>query len=386
MDLKLFFDPVEAEVVGQNRSSSSFQEAIYVNHEIMYDLDGIDIVLIGLSEYRGSESQSTGLAESSKEVRKKLYNLKPGAGTNRILDLGNLRNGPTVADTYLRIKEICGYLLDRNILPILFGGSQDLNLGQYFAYESLEKLVTVLNIDSEMDLEDETTNDKSHLSSIFKHHPNYLFSFHQLAYQSYLVDPKHYELLEKLYFNSIRLGVVKESIQEMEPVIRDADMLTFDISAIQSHYCPGSTRGLVYGLTGEEACQLCWYAGLSDKLSSVGFYEYDVDRDSEARQTATVIATMIWYFIEGFYHRKGDKNFMSNDFLVYEVALGDNPSSIRFYKSKRSEKWWMEVPGHASERSVFLRNNMIPCSYADYELALTGEIPERWINAHAKLG
>ncbi|HSK12544.1 MAG TPA: hypothetical protein VK907_04965, partial [Phnomibacter sp.] len=45
------------------------------------------------------------------------------------------------------------------------------------------------------------------------------------------------------------------------------------------------------------ACQICWYAGLSNKLSSIGFYEYNPLEDSKG-QTASVIATMIWYLVE----------------------------------------------------------------------------------------
>ncbi|MEQ8881506.1 MAG: arginase family protein, partial [Cyclobacteriaceae bacterium] len=191
-------------------------------------------------------------------------------------------------------------------------------------------------------------------------------------------------LMEKLCFESIRLGVVKENIKEMEPVIRDADMLSFDISSIQSQYCPGGADANVFGLTGEEACQLCWYAGLNDKLSSAGFYQYNVLKDSEDKRTAFVVATMLWYFIEGYYSRKGDKNFQSNDYLIYEVALGSEPSSIKFYKSKLSEKWWMEVP-HPDEKTVFMRSRMIPCSYSDYETALKGEVPTRWINTLSKI-
>ena len=177
--------------------------------------------------------------------------------------------------------------------------------------------------------------------------------------------------------------MVKENIKELEPIVRDADMMSFDISSLQAHYCPGAVDSNVYGLTGEEACQLCWYAGLNDKLSSIGFYDYDVYKDTTDRKTAFVIGTMIWYFIEGFYNRKGDKNFRSNDYLVYEVSMGGEPSSIKFYKSKLSEKWWMEVP-HPEETSGFLRSRMIPCNYSDYETALEGEVPNRWITTYSK--
>ncbi|MEQ9465934.1 MAG: formimidoylglutamase [Ekhidna sp.] len=373
MDLKLFFNPT---VVDVDQNPASFQSSIYINRHKMPDHEGMDIALIGLSEYRGGDEKAD--VKSADEVRKQMYTLKKGYGDYGIVDLGNFRNGPTLEDTYLRLKEVCGYLMEKSIVPVLFGGSHDLDLGQYYAYEASEKLVSILNIDNQMDFE-EGTPDKSHMGTIFKHSPNYLFSYYHLAYQSYLTNQKSIELLERLSFEAVRLGVVKENIKDIEPLVRDADMLSFDLSALQAFYAPGASNSKVYGLTGEEACQLCWYAGQNEKMSSVGLYNYDAARDSDDRKTAFVLATMIWYFIEGYYHRKGDKNFKSNDYLMYEVHMGGEPETIRFYKSKLSERWWMEVPNPEAE-GLFNRNRMIACNYSDYDLALKGELPDRWMN------
>lgn len=378
MDLKLFFDPIEIDV---DKTPSSFQSSIYINHHKMPDHEGLDIALIGLREYRGSDREAD--ANSADEIRKQLFKLKKGYGEYGIVDLGNFRNGPTLEDTYLRLKEVCAYLMEKGIIPILFGGSHDMDLGQYYAYESADKLISVLNIDNKMDFAEAGTNESNHLSQIFKHNPNYLFTYYHLAYQSYLTDQKSLELLERLSFEAVRLGVVKENIKEIEPMVRDADMLTFDTSALQAFYAPGAFDAKAYGLTGEEACQLAWYAGQNEKMSSVGLYNYDAKEDSDDRKTAFVLSTMIWYFIEGYYHRKGDKNFKSNDYLMYEVHLGGEPDTIRFYKSKLSERWWMEVPNPEAS-GLFNRNRMLACNYSDYELALTGEVPDRWINFYNK--
>lgn len=348
----------------------------------MPDHEGMDIALIGLSEYRGCNEKAD--QTSADEIRKQMYRLKRGFGDYAIVDLGNFRNGPTLEDTYLRLKEVCAYLMEKSIIPVLFGGSHDLDLGQYYAYESTEKLISVLNIDNEIDLADEGSASKCHIGRIFKHSPNFLFSYYHLAYQSYLTNQKSIELLEKLSFESVRLGVVKENIKDIEPMVRDADMMSFDLSALQAHYAPGASNSKVYGLTGEEACQLAWYAGQNEKMSSVGFYNYDAYNDSKDQKTAFVVSTMIWYFIEGYYHRKGDKNFKSNDYLMYEVHLGGDPETIRFYKSKLSERWWMEVPNPEAE-GLFNRNRMIACNYSDYDLALKGELPDRWMNFYNKV-
>ena len=378
MDLKLFFDPIELEI---DKKPSSFESSIYVNRHKMPDHEGLDIALIGLKEFRGAAHK--GSLDSANEVRRQLYQLKKGFGEYGIVDLGDFRNGPTVEDTYLRLKEVCGYLMDKGIIPVLFGGSHDLDLGQYYAFENSNKLVSVLNVDNRMDFDDGATNEDTHLGRIFKHNPNYLFSYYQLAYQSYLTHQKELELLEKLSFEAVRLGMVKENIKEIEPMVRDADMMTIDMSSLQAIYAPGAFDSKVYGLTGEEACQLCWYAGQNEKMSSLGLYNYDTVRDDSDKKTAFVMSTMIWYFIEGYYHRKGDKNFKSNDYLMYEVHLGGDPDTIRFYKSKLSERWWMEVP-NSDDSGLFNRNRMLACNYSDYELAVKGEVPDRWISFYQK--
>jgi formiminoglutamase len=102
------------------------------------------------------------------------------------------------------------------------------------------------------------------------------------------------------------------------------------------------------------------------------------------RKTASVIATMIWYFIEGFYRRKQETNFKSNDFLKYVVSMPVDPETIVFYKSKFTEKWWMEVGQHRTG-AKYMRNTMVPCSYSDYQTATKGELPERYLSALAKL-
>jgi formiminoglutamase len=191
-------------------------------------------------------------------------------------------------------------------------------------------------------------------------------------------------VLEKLYFEAFRIGQMRTNMQEMEPAIRHADLLSFDVTAIRSSDAPGNRYAQPFGLTGEEACQICWYAGLNEKLSSAGFYGYHPELDDAHQKTASVIATMIWYFIEGYYNRKNEQNFKGNDFTKYTVSMPSDPETISFYKSKMSEKWWLEVP-NPNGKKRYSRNSIIPCSYNDYLAATKGEVPERYISTLAKL-
>ncbi len=384
MDLTILFSPVEESLYENITSSSSFFKSIRIFGEKMPDYKGADMAIFGIGEARGT-SKNTGTALAPDVIREKLYNLKRGTGSYRIVDLGNLNVGHDLDETYVRISEVCRMLLEENVLPIILGGSHDLDFGQYAAYETMEKLISLLNVDAYLDLEEKGSEpSQQHIHKILLHEPNYLFSYTHLAYQSYLIDPLSVAVLEKLYFEAFRVGQMRTNMQEMEPAIRNADMLSFDITAIRSSDAPGNANTQPFGLTGEEACQICWYAGLNEKLSSIGFYEYNPEVDDASKKTAAVIATMVWYFIEGFYHRKNDQNVKSNDFLKYSVSMPVEPEVITFYKSKVSDKWWMEVP-YPTGRERYARNSTVPCSYNDYQTAIKGEVPERYISTIAKL-
>jgi formiminoglutamase len=385
MDLTIFFSPLDEAIFSASYSTNSFFKSIKAFGDKMPDYKSVHIALFGVKEERGT-TENKGCAKGPDEIRKKLYNLKKGTGSYRIVDLGNLNPGVDLEETYVRISEVCRILLENNVLPLILGGSHDLDYGQYRGYEDIEKLISFLNVDAFLDLDDnkEASASRKHINKMLLHEPNYLLSYTHLAHQTYLIDPFSIAVLEKLYFEAYRIGHLRSNMPEMEPAIRNADLLSFDITAIKSGDAPGNAQAQPFGLSGEEACQICWYAGLNEKLSSVGFYEYNPDQDDARKKTASVVATMIWYFIEGFYRRKQETNFKSNDFMKYVVSMPVEPETITFFKSKFTEKWWMEV-GQYKPGAKYLRNTMVPCSYSDYQAATKGELPERYISSLAKL-
>ena len=384
MDLTILFSPIDESIYEKITSNTSFYKSIKVYGDKMPDFKGAHIAFFGIKENRGTNS-NTGAANGPDEIRKKLYQLKKGTGLYNIVDLGNLNIGIDLDETYVRISEVCRILLENNVLPVLLGGTHDLDYGQYRGYEDMSKLVSFLNVDAFLDLDDhrEATSSRQHIHKILLHEPNYLFSYTHLAHQMYLIDPQSVSILEKLYFEAYRLGDIRSNMKEMEPAVRHADMISFDITSIRSSDAPGNANAQPFGLTGEEACQLCWYAGQSEKLSSIGFYEYNPEFDDAHKKTAAVISTMIWYFIEGFYHRKNERDFKSNDFMKYSVSMPVEPEVLTFFKSKFTEKWWMEVAPQHNNR--YSRNSIVPCSYNDYQIATKGEVPERYISTLAKL-
>jgi arginase family enzyme len=345
-----------------------------------------DIVLIGVKEDRNAYNNE-GCALAPDYVRKYLYTLFPGAFELKIVDLGNIKTGFQVTDTYFALSSVIEEMLEKNILPVIIGGSQDLTYANYQAYQNLGLIINIVSIDSMFDLgssEDEVTS-RSFLSNIILHQPNYLFNYANLGYQTYFVDQDALKLMKNLMFDTYRLGILRDNVEEAEPVVRNADLLTVDVSAIRASDAPGNANATPNGFYGEDLCQIIRYAGLSDKLTSIGFYETNPQYDKNG-QTAQLVAQMIWYFLDGYYNRPHDFPFKNEeDYIRYRVAITEHKEELTFYKSKKTDRWWMEIPLQSEQRIKYQRHYLVPCSYQDYQTACTNDIPDRWWMVYQKL-
>ena len=348
--------------------------------------EGTDLALIGVPEERNAVNNQ-GCAGGPDRIRKYLYALYPGSFTPRIVDLGNLKTGHSVKDTYFALSSILVDLLSANVIPVILGGSQDLTYANYQAYQTLGQIINIVSIDNMFDLgkSEGDLHAQSWLSNIILHQPNFLLNFANVGYQTYFVDQEAIKLMKNLFFDAYRLGTVRADLEEVEPIVRNADILSFDISSVRRSDAPGNNNSTPNGFYGEEACQIIRYAGLSDKLTSIGFYEYNPRLDP-AGQTAHLIAQMIWCFMEGFYNRPHDFPFRNtDDYIRYHVKIRDHKDEITFYKSKKTDRWWIEIPLSSDQRIRYERHYMVPCSYKDYQQAGQDEIPDRWWMVYQKL-
>ncbi len=349
-------------------------------------LEAYDIAIVGVEEGRNSIN-NPGCANAADQVRNYLYQLYRNSTEINILDLGNIRQGSEVKDTYFALREVLTWLHKANTLPIIIGGGHDLTYPIYLAYENLGKIINMVAIDSSFDLAktEEDIHSRSYLTKIILHKPNFLFNFANIGYQTYFVDPDAIKLMTKLFFDIHRLGVIRENIEEAEPIIRNADTISIDIGAIRHADAPGNQCATPNGFNGEEACQMMRYAGFSDKVSSLGLFEVNPEFDRQG-QTAHLAAQMLWYFLDGFGKRSCD--FPDGDngkYIKYYVELEGNKDGIVFYKTKATDRWWMEIPVSEEKRSKYRRHLMVPCSYFDYQSACNNEIPDRWWQTYQKL-
>jgi len=385
MNFSEYFESVN---INEGDLNFDYSDKQFLNSIKLYKNQNIaefNIAIIGVGEERNSNNK--GCATAPNHVRKYLYRLIGFDNSTKIIDLGNLKVGATTEDTYFALSSILEDLIKQNVLPIIIGGSQDLTYANFLAYKDLEQTVNLVAIDSKFDLgeADEEINSNNFLTKIILQQPNYLFNYSNIGYQSYFIDKEHVDLISKLYFDSYRLGQVQKNIEEVEPIVRNADILSFDISAIRQSEAPANKNASPNGFYGEQACQISRYAGMSDKLTSVGFYEVNPELDING-QTAHSVAQMIWYFIDGYNHRKNDFPVGSRKtYLKYMVNIQEGKNEVVFYKSDKSERWWMDVPYPAHNKIKYERHLLVPCSYADYKTACNDEVPNRWWQTFQKL-
>lgn len=338
--------------------------------------------IFGIRENR-NDVDYMGAEVNFENFRKALYSLYPGNWSGKIIDLGDIQKGATIADTLFAVKQITEELLLKKVIPIILGGSQDMAYGQYRAYDAIGKMVNYVNIDGRFDLGDaeKPMTNKSYIGKIIVDEPYNLFNYCTIGYQSYYNPPQEIGLMDKLYFDAFRLGDIVADIKSVEPLLRDADIVTLDATSIKGAFLSISGDESPNGFDGREICAVSRYAGISNKVTSFGVYE--LNGSTESKSGAMLIAQMIWYFIEGVNFRVKDDDFNDeNCFTTYNVPIDDE--ILTFKKSSKTGRWWIELPFISNVNNKLKRQTLLPCTYGDYLGAIQQEIPERWYKARRK--
>ena len=381
-----YLKPVDNTLVAyaKMQTNSAFGQCIkiYANKDNFPDLTTTKIAIIGVLEGRGAVD-NIGTGTTLNQLRKELYKLFPGNWPINVADLGDIEQGNTIEDTYFAITTLGNYLIKNKIIPIIIGGGQELTYANYRAYDTLEQTVNIVTVDSKFDLGsiEDDLDSQSYLSKVVMNPPNNLFNFCNIGYQTYFNSQDEIDLLKSLYFDTVRLGEVLNKIQIVEPILRDADIVSIDLSSVKNADAPANNNTSPNGLSGTDICAIARYAGISDKVSSFGIFEYNPTLDTK-NQTAQLISQMIWYFIEGVNFRANDYPFgLKDQYKKFIVPIEDQV--LNFYKSNKSGRWWMEI--QISNNNKFKRHALIPCTYQDYVSASNQEIPERWMQTFKKL-
>lgn len=373
MELKHFFQPVRV----KPWSLIPFEDAVVASVSHLHDLKTNDlssfhVAILGIDESTNSHANQ-GCRLSPHLIRPYLYGMRRNSRSLNVLELGNLL-GKTLNDKYIALIEVIRLLGEANIPTVMIGGSQEFTAACFTGVTSYVQNPNLCVIDAMMDdgSDDSDFSSRNFIHNIRKNNPIQTGQFSFLGLQKYLTSATHDGLIDEYGMSVLRLGEMRgDDIQQSEPFLRDAHVVSFDASAVRHADMPGQTIPMPNGLSAFQACQMAWYAGVSDHLKSFGLFEVNPETDVTG---ASVIlgAQILWHVMEGIAHRYND--FPVRDiesYLTFHVCHDELIDGIRFFCNPENQRWWVELTSGIEKR-------IIACSESDYQSFKQGNIHERW--------
>ena len=381
-----FLTPVADSVIAhaklQDKQSLGNLISFYKDGERFPEIEKGTLVFLGVSENR-NDINYLGEQLSFNETRKSFCELFPGNWKASIIDIGDINPGETVSDTYFALKKVIEAIIKLGATPIVLGGSHDLTYAMYRAYDELDQMVSLVCVDAKFDLKDpsEGIKNNNYMNSVVVEEPNNLINFSNIGFQTYYNSQEEIDLLEKLYFEAYRLGEVTNNIGLVEPITRDADVISFDITSIKaSEIAKEDGYRSPNGFDGKEACAIARYAGVSNKVTSFGLFELN---NKLSCSGVMLSAQMLWYFIEGVHCRITEPSLSSeSSYKKYIVPSQD--FDLVFYESLVSKRWWVKLPEGGVKSNKTKKHSLLSCTQEDYLIACDQQIPKRIFKAFRK--
>ncbi len=331
-----------------------------------------DVAIIGVKDGRNSIGNE-GCEDGADVVRGYLAGLRKIPKNINIIDLGNIQ-GQTLNDRYFAVREVINILASYEVCCVIIGGGQDYVLPSVKGLSNGHDDLFISIIDSKLDLSDEKEDfcSQTFLSQIEKDCKDTIMELNLMGIQNYLVGESQENKITELDWECTRLKQLRdENICSSEPLLRDADLVSFDVGAIQKENMPYFTNINVNGFTGVEACQIAWYAGVGERLKVFCLQEYNPNIDNSGKG-GMLCAEIIWHLFDGM--SQCIKDIPSESASAYKISvvhLQDFDVDIRFYLNRVNNRWWIEVPWKSDVK-------MLACDKKDYLMAQSGELPDKW--------
>ena len=361
-----YFNPVKFEIIDyvNKLDNNQLGSKLKINgRDNLNSFESLDIVIFSVNEYRFN----LGIRKSfnaNKDFRKKLYSLYYGNWDLNIYDFGDLENGNLVSDTQFALSKILEFFSKNKILVITIGGSQNLLFDIYSSLKITLQKINLVSVDNKIDF---SNNNESFLHKIIMDENNKLANFSNIGYQKHLTSVPENKLLHKMYFESINLGKIKYNVAEAEPVLRDSDIVSFNINSVKAGEL-NNAHQYPNGLSSYELCSLSRFSGLSSRVNIVSYFE-----NWDLSIMNSLLAESSWYVIDGYATRINENPLKeSNDFIYYHIEL-DN-YKFKFYRSKLSDRWWVEF---LNDEIISIEKDIISCTFDDYNNCKNSVIPER---------
>ncbi len=383
MNLADYFNPSDAlpNPYGLSKESSLYGRLTNTAKPESSTIGLGSLVIFGVLESRNSHNPGASLAPD--HIRSHLYALSGAPIKKGLIDLGNLKQTDSPADTYMAVRDVLSFLLSKGATAILLGGTQELTWSAYQALLEHFGPINLSIVDSSIDMGqgDGDFSSTCYVDRLMEQKPDELFDLNLIGYQGYLTNGDHIQMLQDRGHSLYRLGFVRGAMSEVEPAIRDSHMISFDLGSVRQSDSPGSVYPSPNGLYAEEVCQLARYAGNSERVKVCGVFELNTINDA-FHQSGHLAAQLIWHFMESFYQRQNGKGHptTSEGLKKFYVSSPIPNLSLVFLHNPINDTWWIEIPGAENRPS-----HIMACSYSDYKKASKGDPPERWVQAVKKV-
>ncbi len=179
---------------------------------------------------------------------------------------------------------------------------------------------------------------------------------------------------ERGLFN-YRLGNLAQGLDQTEPWIRSSQIFAIDLSALKYSDAPFQMHKNPVGCSVEQACQLAYYAGRSERNKAFCLYGME-DGAVDKKVHSMLLSNLVWYFLQGSNSRSAGYPVDVSRMQTYLVDGQIENLTLEFYKDEQSQKWWLKNPLPKSRLASFYP--LIACDYQDYNYAISdGVISDR---------
>ena len=330
--------------------SSEFPDKHSIGDQIQKDKEpgvhlGTQVALIGYDE------------EIADAIRRDLYGCSFNFTQLQLIDFGNIRKKETEF-----VMQILDELHASGINVVVLGADPTFQLAQLKTIRKKQNIAFVEKSGSSLF--------SPELSALIFDN-DYIQKIKLIGYQAHLI---HTDKLKTAQLNqSLSLGSFRNNLRDAEPVLRDVSTISFLLDSIRYAELPGIKDTSPSGFTSEEACQLMRYLGLNPYTNCLAILGYEPKYDFH-NQGVKMVSQLIWYYLEGLDQKKMDQPDSRENMTQYLVELSDYQLSLSFWKSDYSGRWWVEIPVENAA------SYLLPCSFMDYKIACTNELPRRIMN------
>ena len=368
---------------GLPKGASIYSKLKHLPSDRGFSLEENTLAIIGVNESRNSFNKDA--SKGPDAIRRYLYALSGSNIKFPLVDLGDIIDTQRPNDTYGALSEVVSQVVAKQGVCVVLGGTQELTWPVYRGIAENRSKVNVTLIDQTVDLgeNDGDFSSTSFIDKFLQEPTERLFSLNVIGYQGYLSHSQNIATLKVRNSEVVRLGQVRAAMSETEPTLRDTDLVSLDMGCVRQGDNPGSFYPSPNGFYAEEVCQLARYSGLSPRAGAFGIFELNCGNDING-QSAHLAAQTIWHFIDAFnsrtryLHVPGPSASLKKYFIKSPVPN----INLVFLHNTSNNTWWFELTPPNDKGSEVM---LVACSYNDYKLASSGDVPERWLRAWKKV-